>query len=109
MPEVPEVDVQVLAQALTEGAPLIDVREPAEYAEFHAPGAVLIPLGEAAERAGEVPADRPVYVICRSGGRSASAVEQWRAQGIDAVNVAGGTLAWIEAGYPVDPGSGSEG
>ena len=109
MSQVPEVDVQELADALEGGAPLIDVREPAEFAEARAPGAVLIPLGEAAERTGEVPTDRTVYVICRSGRRSASAVEHWRAQGIDAVNVAGGTLAWIEAGFPVETGSGASG
>ncbi|MGV3759043.1 MAG: rhodanese-like domain-containing protein [Actinomycetota bacterium] len=109
MPEVPEVDVQELAQALERGAPLIDVREPAEYAEARAPGAVLIPLGQVSERTGEVPTDRTVYVICRSGRRSASAAEHWRAQGIDAVNVAGGTLAWIEAGLPVESGSGASG
>lgn len=109
MPEVPEVDVHELAEALEQGAPLIDVREPAEYAEGRAPGAALVPLGEAAARSGEVPTDRTVYVICRSGARSASAVGLWRAQGIDAVNVAGGTLAWIEAGFPVETGSGTSG
>jgi rhodanese-related sulfurtransferase len=56
-------------------------------------------------RIGEIPADRPVYVICRSGGRSAKAVEHLRSQGIDAVNVTGGTLAWIEAGNAVETGA----
>jgi rhodanese-related sulfurtransferase len=109
MSEVPEVDVQELAEALEAGAPLIDVREPDEYAEVRARGATLIPLGEVPARSGEVPADRTVYVICRSGRRSASAVEHWRAQGFDAVNVAGGTLAWVEAGLPVETGSGASG
>jgi rhodanese-related sulfurtransferase len=58
------------------------------------------------ERVGEVPTDRTVYVICARGGRSAKAVEHLRGQGVDAVNVAGGTLAWIDAGLPTDRGPG---
>jgi rhodanese-related sulfurtransferase len=46
-----------------------------------------------------------VYVICAKGGRSLRAAEFYRAQGIDAVNVAGGTTAWVDAGQPVDTGS----
>lgn len=107
MSDVPEIDVAGLAEARAAGAPLIDVREPDEHAEVRAPGAVLIPLGQVPERVGEIPAEGTVYVICRSGGRSARAVEHLRQQGIDAVNVAGGTLAWIEAGLPVETGGGA--
>jgi rhodanese-related sulfurtransferase len=80
------------------------VREPDEWEEFRAPGATLLPLGEVPERLDEVPTDGPVYVICRSGARSAKAAELLRATGVDAVNVAGGTLAWREAGNPVESG-----
>jgi rhodanese-related sulfurtransferase/molybdopterin-guanine dinucleotide biosynthesis protein A len=104
--DVPEIDVTELAALREQGAPLIDVREPDEHEEARVPGAVLLPLGQVAERAGEVPTDRTVYVICARGGRSAKAVEHLRAQGIDAVNVAGGTLAWIDAGLPTDRGPG---
>jgi len=103
---VPEVDVAELARVRAERAALIDVRQPDEWEEFRAPGAVLIPLGEVPERVDEVPGEGTVYVICRSGARSAKAVEFLRAQGIDAVNVAGGTLAWRDAGHPVESGSG---
>ena len=102
---VPEIDVAELARARESGAPLIDVRELDEWEEFRAPGAQLIPLGQVPERLDEVPTDGTVYVICKSGGRSAKAVEFLRAQGIDAVNVAGGSLAWREAGNPVESGS----
>jgi rhodanese-related sulfurtransferase len=51
-----------------------------------------------------VPRDGAVYVICAKGGRSLKAAEFYRAQGIDAVNVAGGTTAWIETGEPVSTG-----
>lgn len=102
---VPEITVDELAARRAEGAPLIDVRQPEEYEEFRVPGAVLLPLGEVPERVEEVPKEGTVYVICKSGGRSAKAVEHLRAQGIDAVNVAGGSLAWVEAGHPVETGS----
>lgn len=103
--QVPVIDITTLRQKLDAGEPLFDVREPDEYEEAHAPGAVLVPLGEVPERVGEFPTDRTVYVICKSGGRSAKAVEHLRANGVDAVNVAGGTMAWIEAGNAVDQGA----
>jgi rhodanese-related sulfurtransferase len=105
---VPEVDVAELARQRAVGAPILDVREPDEYEAGHVPGAELIPLGEVAERtpgiAGEVPGDATLYIICKSGGRSRRAAEHLRANGVDAVNVAGGTLAWIEAGYDLAAG-----
>lgn len=101
---VPEVDVAELARHHEAGAPLIDVRQPEEWEDFRAPGAVLIPLPEIADRIGDIPTEGTVFVICRSGARSAKAVELLRAHGIDAVNVAGGSLAWREAGLAVDSG-----
>lgn len=98
----PQVGVHDLAAALDQGAYLVDVREPHEWAEARVNGATLIPLGSITERVAEVPADRTVYVICRSGGRSDRAAGWLRTQGVDAVNVDGGTLAWIEAGLPVN-------
>ena len=98
----PQVGVHDLAAALDQGAYLVDVREPLEWAEARVNGATLIPLGSITERVAEIPADRTVYVICRSGGRSDRAAGWLRTQGVDAVNVDGGTLAWIEAGLPVN-------
>lgn len=103
--EVPEIDVATLRAKLGEGVPLVDVREDDEFAEARVPGARHIPLGQVPERIGEVPADATVYVICARGGRSARAVEHYRAAGLDAVNVAGGTLAWIDAGLPTESGA----
>jgi rhodanese-related sulfurtransferase len=102
---VPEIDVQELAARREEGAALIDVRRPEEYEEFHVPGAQLLPLQELVERLEEVPSTAPVYVICKTGGRSAKAVELLNANGYDTVNVAGGSLAWVEAGLPVASGA----
>lgn len=97
---LPEVSVSDAHAGQSRGGALLDVREPDEYAEVHAAGATLIPLGELPARAGEVPTSGTVYVICRSGARSARAVAFLREAGVDAVNVGGGTLAWVEAGLP---------
>lgn len=100
--QVPEIDVDALAQQRE--VPLVDVREVNEYEEFHVPGARLLPLGELADRVGEVPTDGPVFIICRSGARSMRAAEFLRAQGVDAINIAGGSLAWVDAGHDVATG-----
>lgn len=83
------------------GAPLLDVREQNEWDEMRIPGAVLIPLGQLPGRVGEVPGGSPLLVHCRSGARSARAVEWLRANGhSQAVNVAGGILRWTAEGRP---------
>ncbi|AQP43928.1 rhodanese-like domain-containing protein [Tessaracoccus flavus] len=98
-----EVDIPTLRAALDQGAFLLDVREPHEYEEVHVPGAVLIPLGQVADRVDELPED--VWVICRSGVRSLKGAEAVAASGRSACSVAGGTLAWIDAGLPVATGT----
>ena len=103
--DVPEIDVAELAQARQAGAPLIDVREPDEFSQAHVPGATLVPLATVPDQLGQVPTDGTVYVICAVGGRSRRAAEFYRSRGIDAVNVAGGTRAWIDAGHPVSVGA----
>lgn len=100
-----EIDVDTLADRLAEGAALVDVRTPQEYAEVHVPGAVLVPLDQLAERLPELDKDRPVHVICRSGHRSAAVCEALEPLGYDAVNVAGGTIAWVRAGLPWEQGA----
>lgn len=102
MADLPTISVTDLAAL---DGPVVDVRQPDEYEEGHIPGAVLVPLGEVPERLGDLPSDGTVYVVCRSGGRSASAVGFLLEQGVDAVNVDGGTMAWIEAGLPVAMGA----
>jgi rhodanese-related sulfurtransferase len=105
MDDVPEIDVEELARRLEAGAPLVDVRQPDEYDEFHIPGATLIPLTDLPDRIDDVPTDGPVYVVCGSGGRSARAVQFLNARGFDTVNVAGGSKGWLAAGHPVEHGS----
>ncbi len=102
--DVPEIDVDEAARRQASGVPVLDVREPDEYVEGHVTGAPLIPLGDVVERVDEVPTTGEVLIICKSGGRSRRAAEFLRGQGIDAVNIAGGTMRWIEAGHPITVG-----
>lgn len=89
-----------------QAALLVDVREPTEFALVRAEGAVLIPLSTFMLRYRELPKDRPLLMICQSGGRSGQATAFLRANGwTDVVNVAGGTLAWERAGLPVRRGT----
>jgi len=80
---------------------VVDVREPEEYAQGHIPGALNVPQAELATRLEEIPRDRPVYTVCRSGFRSLRAAQFLKQLGFSHVlNVAGGTEAWLEAGKP---------
>jgi rhodanese-related sulfurtransferase len=102
--EVPTTTVdQVPADAV-----LLDVRENDEWEAGHAPQALHIPLGELAERIGEVPQDGDVYVVCRAGGRSARATVYLNQNGWDAVNVAGGMQVWHQRGLPLVAAEGTE-
>lgn len=101
---VDEVGVDELAEAMSGGARVVDVREPHEYTDGHVPGAVLIPLASVGARVDEFRGDGTLYVICRSGARSRRACEVLEASGITGINVAGGTLAWIESGRDVVAG-----
>jgi len=98
------VDVTTLKADLDRGAVplLVDVRTPGEFAAGHVSGAKNVPLGEVEARLGDFgTADSEVYVICQSGGRSAKASATLAGKGFHPVNVAGGTGAWVAAGYPV--------
>lgn len=102
----PEVTIEQLEEARNEGATVLDVREAEEYEAGHVPGAAFLPLSELAGRIDDVPADQgTIYVICKSGARSLQAASAMVANGVDAVSVAGGTLAWIESGRPVVTGA----
>lgn len=91
---IPSIDVN----ELPDDAPLLDVRENEEWNAGHAPAATHIALGELPNRLGDVSKEEPLYVVCRSGGRSARAVAYLRETGFDAVNVEGGMQAWGATG-----------
>jgi NADPH-dependent 2,4-dienoyl-CoA reductase/sulfur reductase-like enzyme/rhodanese-related sulfurtransferase len=77
-----------------DGALYLDVREPAEFARGHLPGAVNIPLGQLRDRLGELPRDREIRVNCGVGQRSYYAVRILRQKGFDARNLSGGYQTW---------------
>jgi rhodanese-related sulfurtransferase len=106
---IPTIDVAEAERRLREdpaGPLLLDVREPAEFATVRAPGAALLPTSQFGARVDEVPADRPIMVICHMGGRSAAVTNFLTSRGrTDVVNVAGGMDAWERAGLPVVHGT----
>jgi rhodanese-related sulfurtransferase len=91
------------------GALLLDVREDGEWAAGHVVGAVHVPLGQLAERVDDLPEDRQMVVVCRSGVRSAHAAVFLLASGFDAVNLTGGMRAWARAGLPFEASDGAPG
>jgi rhodanese-related sulfurtransferase len=84
-------------------AQLVDVRTPAEYDTSHVEGARHIPLDQLQDAAGNLDRDRPVVFYCRSGDRSAMAVDAFRASGWDAYAMSGGLVAWAQEGLPLEP------
>ena len=107
---VEEIDVDELAErmdaARQAGAELrlIDVREVSEYTEGHVPGAELVVLGTVPDNVDRFRGDGPTYVICKSGGRSMRAAEHVATHGVEAINIAGGTLAWMRSGRDIVTG-----
>ena len=99
------ITVQEAAQQFADGAFLLDVRTQEEWNQSHVEGAVLIPLAQLAARSAELPADRDVLIICRSGNRSGQARDLLRNAGFDrTTSIGGGINAWIAKGLPVVTG-----
>jgi rhodanese-related sulfurtransferase len=86
---------------LGSGAVLLDVRDQHEWRAGHAPKARHIPLSQLAARYPELPADRMIITVCRSGMRSARAAHLLAGQGLRVANLSGGMHAWARAGLPV--------
>ena len=100
--KTPSISPAEAADRLRRGAlTLVDVREPAELEDGRIDGARNIPLGQLGPRLDELRGEQPVAFICRSGGRSARATRAATKAGLDAVNVAGGVLAWERARLPL--------
>jgi rhodanese-related sulfurtransferase len=94
---------EVAARAGDDQPLLLDVREDWEWEAGHIAESVHIPLGELGQRIGELPGDRPIVVVCRSGARSQMAADAMAEAGWDTANLAGGLLAWHAAGLPLEP------
>ena len=86
------------------GTYVLDVRTVEEWNEFHAPNSTLIPLDELATRISELPRDKEIVVVCRSGNRSQQARDILLGAGFDQVtSMAGGLNEWRTKGYPITP------
>ena len=98
--DLPEIDVAEAARRVQSGEVLLlDVREDDEWGAGRAPDATHMALSHL--QPNEIPTDRPVLAMCRSGNRSGKAALELAAAGIDVTNIAGGMLAWEAAGLPV--------
>lgn len=106
---VPSVDPVEARQLLDDGALLLDVRRDDEWQAGHAPDATHIPLDQLATRTGEVPTDRRVVAVCRSGARSGQATRALRGAGLDVVNLDGGMQAWSRQGGDIVRDDGGHG
>jgi rhodanese-related sulfurtransferase len=106
---IPSIDVTEAERRLRDDPDrplLVDVREEREFVDVRAPGAVFMPMSTFAARAGELPADRPLMIVCHMGNRSAAVAGFLiRAGRADVVNVAGGMDAWERSGLPVRRGT----
>lgn len=98
------IDADSAHRILESGAPgqLVDVREPGEVDTLRVEGALNLPLSRLKELASRLDPRAPVYLLCRSGSRAASAASQLKALGHrDVFVVSGGLNAWMSSGKPV--------
>ena len=102
MTAVPEIGPKEFLARRESAEPfvLLDVREAWELEIASLPGAVHIPMGEIADRLGELDTRIETFVLCRSGRRSYDVARFLQQYGFSAVNLAGGILAWAR---DVDP------
>lgn len=100
-----EISVDQAAELRDEGAFILDVREPQEWTQFHIPGSTLIPLGELSNRLNEIPDDKDIVVVCRSGNRSAQGRDILLNAGFTSVtSMAKGVTQWQAQGLPIESG-----
>jgi rhodanese-related sulfurtransferase len=101
VPELREVEADEAAELMGAGALVLDVREEDEWAAGHVPESLHVPMAALGARAGELPSDRTIVVVCRTGSRSFAVGEALLRAGYDAVNLAGGLAAWLADDLPL--------
>ena len=103
-PPASDISVNEAYNLYQNGAFVLDVRTQEEWNEFHAPNTTLIPLDQLATRINEVPRDRQIVVVCRSGNRSQQGRDILLNAGFEQVtSMTGGLNEWRVSGYPVEP------
>lgn len=96
-------------QAAKSGALLVDVREPDEWRAGHVAKSRHIPLSHLGDHLNELPSDRPIITVCRTGRRSGIAAKTLNGKNFQAANLTGGLHAWAAAGLPVVAEGGAPG
>lgn len=110
MPHLEPASAEMVPEAvhtrLTQGEPLcvLDVRQPDEYEQGHVSGSILIPLDQLALHLDDLPNDRPIVALCRSGNRSSVATGMLARAGFNAINLKGGIIQWKKQGLPLERG-----
>jgi len=100
----PTIGVDEAYSKYQSGAFVLDVRTQEEWNEFHAPNTTLIPLDQLEARLNEVPRDKEIVVVCRSGNRSQQGRDILLKAGFEQVtSMAGGLNEWRTNGYPIEP------
>ena len=97
-----EINVDQAYQMYQQGAFVLDVRTQQEWDEYHAPNTMLIPLDQLQSRMGELPKDKQIVVVCRSGNRSQQGRDILLSAGFQATSMVGGLSEWRTKGYPVE-------
>jgi rhodanese-related sulfurtransferase len=106
MGPAPQILPAEAAEEIAAGALVVDVREPVEWDAGHISGAGLIPIGELGPRAAELPRDRRMVIVCRTGSRSGYAADALHGAGYDVANLRGGLFAWAAGSLPLEPEGG---
>ncbi len=101
---IEQLGPQEAAQRLSDGAVMVDVREPEERAQARIPGSLFIPLRLVPQRFDELPRDRPLILQCAAGMRSQQAAQFLEAQGFEVANLMHGIQGWYRMGNHVDVG-----
>lgn len=97
-----EISVDKAYEMYQAGTFVLDVRTQEEWDEYHAPNTTLIPLDELPNRLNELPKDREIVVVCRSGNRSQEGRDILLNAGFNATSMAGGLKEWYAKGYPIE-------
>jgi len=102
-PSPNEISISQAHEKYQQGVFFLDVRTQAEWDSYHIPNTTLIPLEQLGARVNEVPQDREVVVVCRTGNRSKTGRDLLVQAGYDQVtHMSGGVNAWQSAGYPIE-------
>jgi len=104
---MPEVTAAEAKQIIESGAQTVDVRTDVEFGAGHIPAARHVALTDVQREAATLDREKPILIYCRSGNRSGPTAEAFAASGWDAHSIAGGLIAWSEAGFELEPQDGA--